>query len=152
MGVIEARRARRALDARLADFGASERYAVPQSGWVRAIRDALGMTAAELGARIGVSHVAVVVLEQSERNGTARLETLRRAADALDCKLVYAFIPNRGLEASVRTQAERAADNDLGRVQHTMALEDQQEPIGYEAREDVIRQLMETRGLWSRRS
>lgn len=151
MRASEAKRGRRALDERLIDLGPSERYAVPHSGWVRAIRDALRMTAAELGARVGVSHVAIVELERSERNGTARLDTLRRAAHALDCTLVYAFIPNRSLEATVRAQAERVTGDELERVQHTMALEDQAEPVGPEAREDVVQQLVESKGLWSRK-
>ncbi len=151
MTTRESKNARVALDERLSPLGPAERYAVPRSGWVRAIRDALGMSAAELGRRLGVSHVSVVELERSERNGTARLDTLRRAAAALDCTLVYAFIPTDSLDATIRAQAERIADEDLQRIQHSMAIEDQAEPIGAETREDVVQQLIDTRGLWSRR-
>lgn len=140
------------LDARLGTLAPSDTFAVPRSGWVRAIRDALGMPAAELGRRLGVSHTAVFELERSERAGTARLDTLRRAADALDCTLVYAFVPNRGLEATVRTHAEELIDQDLRRVEHTMALEDQATPTRPHAREELIQQLVDSRGLWSRRS
>ena len=148
----ESKRARSALDSRLGTLGPATRYAIPRFGWVRAVRDALGMSAAELGRRIGVSHAAVFELERSERSGTAGLDTLRRAAEALDCTLVYAFIPRQGLETTVRAQAEERADEDLRHVEHTMALEDQAEPVGPEVREDVIQRLIDSRGLWSRRA
>jgi predicted DNA-binding mobile mystery protein A len=147
----ESKRGRAALDSRLSSLGPTDKYAPPRSGWVRAVRDALGMSAAELGRRMGVSHSAVFELEGSERSGTTRLDTLRRAAEALDCTLVYAFIPRDGLEATVRARAEELADEDLRHVKQTMALEDQAEQVGPEAREEIIQQLIDSRGLWSRR-
>lgn len=146
----ESRRARQALDTRLNSLGSADAYVAPRAGWVRAIRDALGMSAAELGHRLGVSHPAVFELERSERNGTARLDTLRRAAEAMDCELVYAFIPRYGLEKTVRAQAQEIADEDLRRVAHTMALESQAEPVTPDIREDVIERIIDSRGLWSR--
>ncbi|HXA60594.1 MAG TPA: mobile mystery protein A [Streptosporangiaceae bacterium] len=118
-------RARRSLDMRLSQLGAAARYQAPQSGWVRAIRDALGMSAAELGRRMGVTGPAVSALERSEREDTARLETLRRAAAAMDCTLVYMFVPNRGLEETVQEHAQQMARSQLAHVANTMALEDQ---------------------------
>src|SRR5712691_1636902 len=121
----ESKNARLALDSRLSSLGPVDKYAVPRSGWVRAVRDALGMSAAEVGRRMGVSHVSVLELERNESKGTARLDTLRRAAEALDCTLVYAFIPRQGLEATVRARAEELADEDLRHVEQSMSLEDQ---------------------------
>ena len=51
--------------------------------------------------------------------------SLRRAAEAMECELVYAFVPKVSLEASLRTQAEKAAKKNMGIVSHTMRLEDQ---------------------------
>ncbi len=119
------RRARASLDARLTPLGPAQRYRAPHSGWVRAIRDALGMSAADLGRRMKITGPAVSALERSERDGTAGLNTLRRAADALDCTLVYAFIPNHGLDETVRRQATKTAREQLVHVKKTMALEDQ---------------------------
>ena len=143
--------ARRSLDRRMSDLGPAERWEVPRSGWVRAIRDALGMTAQELGRRLGVTQPAVFALEKSELGGGVRLDTLRRAAEAMDCTLVYAFVPDRSLEATVRTRAESIADEELRRVGQTMALEDQAVRFTPEARETLIRSIIDSRGLWSRR-
>ena len=148
----ESRLARRALDSRLHSLGSAATFVVPQAGWVRAIRNALGMSAAELGRRMGVSHAAVFELERSEQKGSVRLDTLRRAAEAMDCDLKYVFIPRNGLESTVRSQAEEIADKDLRRVAHTMALEDQAEPVTEELREELVQRLIDSRSLWSRRT
>jgi predicted DNA-binding mobile mystery protein A len=99
--------------------------AQPYGGWVRAIREALGMTAADLAERMGVSQPSVTRLEKSERDRGARLDTLIRAADALECDFVYALVPRRPLDEMVNGQARRRARERVGQVAHTMALEDQ---------------------------
>lgn len=141
--------ARRALDARFADLQPAARWASPKAGWIRAIRDALGMSGAALADRMGVTEPAVFALERTERQGTARLDTLRRAAAALDCTLVYAMIPNQELEQTVRQQAERIVDHRLARVRQTMTLEDQDVPMADQTREDLIEHAAGRRGLWS---
>lgn len=148
----QASRARRALDARFKEFRPPSRWATPRGGWVRAIRDALGMPAAALAERMGVSEPAVFALERTERQGTARLDTLRRAADALGCTLVYALIPNKDLEQIVREQAEQIVDDELIRVRQTMALENQEASMADEEREELIKHVANTRHLWSARS
>ena len=142
--------ARRELDQRLTAVPGGDTLAVPKGGWIRAIRDAMGMTAAQLGARMGISQPSVVELERNERSGTIRFESLRRAAAALDCTLVYAFVPNGTLGSQVRAQAERVADEDLARVDRSMSLEDQSSPASTDAREELIRQLIESRRLWDK--
>ena len=103
------------LDRRFKEFGAVRRYAAPVRGWVKAVREALGMTTAQLAKRLGVKQPSVVAIEQSEAKGTIELATLRRVAEALDCTLVYAFVPNKPLETMVQvagapffTPAQRA--------------------------------------------
>jgi predicted DNA-binding mobile mystery protein A len=83
------------------------------------------MTAEELGERMGISQPSVTRLEKSERVDGLRLDTLKRAADALECDLVYALVPKRPLDEMVNDQARRRALARVGQVAHTMALEDQ---------------------------
>lgn len=117
--------ARRALDDRLRRVDLSLLRDQPTRGWIRAIRDALGMTSRQLASRLGVSQVAVTKLERSEVDGSARLESLRRAAAALDCDLVYALVPRSTLDETVRQRASLLAGQDLHKVDRTMRLEDQ---------------------------
>src|ERR1700730_5246061 len=81
----------------------------PPKGWVRAIRDALGMTTTQLARRIGVSQPRVVELEQSEVSGSITLHSLQRAAEALGCRVVYALVPDKPLEITLRRRAEEVA-------------------------------------------
>jgi predicted DNA-binding mobile mystery protein A len=120
-----AAQARARLDSRFKAMGPSVRQSQPVRGWIRAIREALGMTAEQLGKRLGVKQPSVVALEQSEAKGTIELATLRRVAEALDCTLVYALVPNKPLEQTVRDRARLFARRRLEPIEHSMALEDQ---------------------------
>jgi predicted DNA-binding mobile mystery protein A len=116
--------ARRALDRTLSPLLKLPRGR-PRRGWVRAIRDALGMTAAQLGDRIGVTQSTIQRLETSEAADTIQLNSLRRLAEGLNCELVYALIPRDGLTATYDAAARAVARRELARVSHSMALEDQ---------------------------
>ena len=69
----------------------------------------------------------VVNLQKSEAEYRITLGSLRAAADALGCQLVYALVPKSG---SIQDLAERrarakAAENVRAVDEHSMALEDQ---------------------------
>jgi predicted DNA-binding mobile mystery protein A len=144
------KRARERLDERLAPLKPADRFRAPPKGWVRAIRDALGMTGVQFARRLRVRPPSVAALEASEASGTIQLNTLRRAAEALDCTLVYALVPNDSLEGAVRTRARTIALHDLGRVAHTMRLEAQETSDANinERVEAYIRDTMRERDLW----
>ncbi|MEP7000524.1 MAG: mobile mystery protein A [bacterium] len=153
---------RRQLSTALARYVGVSRTPRPRDGWVTAIREAFDMTVRQFAERLGVSPSNVVRLEQRERDDTITLGTLRRAADALDCDLVYAIVPRMAttskandhlLDGIIEARAREVAAAQLGRVAHTMALEDQS--VGYaDMRAQVAeraRVLAETpRHLWDR--
>jgi predicted DNA-binding mobile mystery protein A len=132
----------RHLDQRFAALRPLAKSARPPKGWLRAIRDALGMTTAQFGRRLGVSQPRIVELEQSEASGHVTLHTLQRAAEALGCRLVYALIPERPLAETVREQAELVATRQLANVEQTMRLEDQAVQ-GKAATKELRRRLIE---------
>src|SRR5579859_2649935 len=143
--------ARKHLERRLAPLR-SDDYTRPPRGWIKAIRDALGMTAAQLGERIGISQPRVARLERAEVEGGLTLRTLRQVAEGMDCTLVYALVPNQPLDAMLRKRAELAADRQLYRTNHTMKLENQAvETSDMKAeRERLVASLMQgdPRRLW----
>jgi predicted DNA-binding mobile mystery protein A len=118
-------KARSRLDERFAEIGPSSRFTPPARGWIKAVREALGMTTAQLAVRMRVKQPSVVGLERSEAKGSIELATLRRAAAALDCTLIYALVPNKSLETTVRERAREFARQRLEPVEHSMLLEDQ---------------------------
>ena len=113
------------LDKRFCQIGPVSRFNVPVRGWVKAIRAGLGMSSEQLAKRLGVKQPSVVAMEQSEAKGTIELATLRRVAEALDCTLVYALVPNKPLETIVRDRARILLRRRRAPVEHSMLLEDQ---------------------------
>jgi predicted DNA-binding mobile mystery protein A len=116
--------ARKQLDRRLAPL-ARAKLTRPPRGWIKAIRDALGMTSAQLGQRIGVSQSRITRIEKDEAGDAITLATLRKAAEGLNCTLVYALVPNESLDAIVQARARAAAEAQLARTHHSMKLENQ---------------------------
>lgn len=143
---------RRQLDKRLNAMCNAEEFTRPQRGWVKAIREALGMTTAQLAKRLGVSQPRVVGIEQAEAKGAITLDSLERAAHALDCQLVYALVPRKPLDALIAERASRLATTRLNSTRHSMALEAQALDANDEdeQRKRLIRQLIEQAGseLW----
>jgi predicted DNA-binding mobile mystery protein A len=102
---------RRDLDQRLARY--DDRVGPPPvTGWVRAIREALGMSQFELGQRMGVSQPRVAQIERAEGDGSVELSTIGRTAVALGCSLRYVLAPDESLERMVRRQALDKAGGD----------------------------------------
>ena len=125
--------------------------AAPRSGWIRAIRDALGMSTSELARRMGVSKARVGQIERGERERTITLDTLERAARALGCRVEYVLVPREPLDDLVWAQAMAKARAEIGAVDHTMELEDQRPDLGSSAAriEEAARHHLDKRGLWS---
>jgi len=142
-------RSRELLDGHFEEWQHLRQLARPPRGWVRAVREALGMSAAALAARLGTTAGAVTRLEQSEAADRIRLDTLRRAADALGCDLVYLLVPRRPLNAIVRDRARELAHRQVSAVEQTMRLEDQATGRAKEMEDQLISQLLERGGLWS---
>lgn len=143
--------ARKQLDKRFDLLRPVSNFARPPRGWLRAIREALGITSAQLAARLHVSQSRVSALERAEADDSVTLATLRRAAEALDSTLVYALVPRQRLETLLMERARAVADEKLSRVNQTMQLEDQglsPEELDSE-RERLSRELAQNpRRLW----
>lgn len=114
------------LDAALNCFEPIKTVSVPQKGWIRAIRTALGMTGSQLGRRLNTSRQRVARIEQDEKLGRVTLNTMQAAAEAMDCVFVYGLVPKESLEQTVREQARRVAMNRMSRSNQMMRLEQQE--------------------------
>lgn len=113
------------LDKRLTTLRPLTQALRPSRGWVRAIRETLGMTTRQLGVRMGVSQPRIIKLEKSEVDGSITLDSLERAAQAMGCRVVYALVPERPLGDTLQERATQIADRQLASVEQTMRLEDQ---------------------------
>jgi len=117
---------REQLDASLKRFSPLLDVTPPPKGWIRAIRDALGMTAKQVASRLGVAQQSVARIEKEELAGSVTIKTMRRVAETFDCVFVYGFVPRDSLENAVKNQAEMVARKRLSRVSQTMRLENQE--------------------------
>ena len=146
--------ARKQLERRIAPLRNMESsLARPPRGWIKAIREALGMTTRQLAMRLGVAPSRIPAIEKGEVHGSLTLQSLREAAEALDCRLVYALVPRKPLEELLRERARAYASERLQSIHHTMHLENQaMEGEDFEAeRERLIDDLIKNdlRHLWS---
>lgn len=110
----------------LKTFEAAKQEPRPQRGWLRAVREALGLTLEIVGTKLGQSRRRIQEFEEAEANDRITLHSLRRVAAAMDCELVYAIVPKSGTitELAERRVRNQAAEDVLD-VEHSMALEDQ---------------------------
>ena len=119
---LRAKQLERALEV----FAPAKDSSRPQKGWLRAIREATGVSLRELAIRLKRTPTLAAKLEKSEAEYRITLASLRDAADALGCQLVYALVPKSGSIDDLAQQGARteAAEN-VRAVEHSMTLEDQ---------------------------
>jgi predicted DNA-binding mobile mystery protein A len=113
------------LDKRLTELRPLAEAVRPPRGWVRAIREALGMTTGQLGKRMKVHQPRIVELEKAESKGNITMQSLERAAEALGCRMVYALVPLKPLTTTLEERALQVAERQLSSVEQTMRLEAQ---------------------------
>ncbi len=137
---------RQQLDTTLRKFRPFVDIATPPKGWIRAIRDALGMSCRQLADRLNVTRQCASLIEKNELTGSATLKTMRKIAERLDCAFVYGFVPRTSLEQIVRNRAREIAGERLTRASQTMMLEKQalSKKEDEKALSDMIKELIDT--------
>ena len=115
------------LESRIQLFSPTRQLPNPPTGWIRAIRLALGMSLQQLANKLSKTKQSVQEIEIREKEGAITLKTLRETARALDMELVYGFVPNEGsMEAYIDRKARKMAEKIVFRTSNTMKLEDQE--------------------------
>lgn len=99
---------------------------MPDGGWIRTIREALGMSTYDLANRVGLDQSRISKIETQEVGGDLMLSTLKKLAEGLNMKFVYGFVPETTLEETVQEQARKIVTNQMDRLNHTMRLEQQE--------------------------
>jgi predicted DNA-binding mobile mystery protein A len=101
----------------------------PPEGWLRTVRNALGMSGAELAKKMSVTRARVTQAEHAELTGGITLKSMRATAEAMGCRFVYAIIPSSGrVEDIITAQARKKAMALVGAASKHMALENQALP------------------------
>ncbi len=119
---------RQGLDKRLSQLQKAKESAVrPTRGWLRAVRESIGAKQDAVAKRMGVKRQSYARLEVTEAQGSISLNSLQKAADAMDCEVIYYLLPKPAVAANYTELAKRhdPAFKHLKAAEHSMALEDQ---------------------------
>ena len=114
------------LNNKMLSFVSLKQVAMPPTGWIKAIRNAIGMSMQQLGNKLKVSKQGVMDIEKREKEGSITIKSLREIARVMDMQLVYGFVPNDGsLDALIEKRATELAKQIVMRTANTMNLENQ---------------------------
>jgi len=140
----------RQIDQRILALQESARSMKGVDSWIGYFRKALGMTLSQLASRMEISYTAARELEQGEMSERITLRSLKRAAGALNCELVYAFVPRSGLDEMRENQARAKARSILKRARLQMEMEDQAVSRDEEEKlfEELVQKIKASKKLW----
>ena len=115
------------LNDKMLVFASLKQVAIPPTGWVRAIRTALGMSMEQLGNKLSITKQSIQDIENREKDGAITIKSLKELGKAMNMQLVYGFVPNDGsLDALIEKKANELAAKIVQRTSNTMKLEDQE--------------------------
>jgi predicted DNA-binding mobile mystery protein A len=115
------------LQQKMLSYSSLGKVAPPPTGWIKAVRTALGMSLQQLSNRLSKTKQSIQEIEQREKEGSITIKTLRETARALDMQLVYGLVPKDGtLENLIERKAIDLATQIVMRTNNTMKLEDQE--------------------------
>jgi len=114
------------LNEKLAQLTVLQHVNVPPIGWIKAIRNGIGMSMEQLGKKLSITKQGVMDIEKREKEGAVTIKSMQELAKALDLKFVYGFVPNAGsLEQMIENRVLEIATKIVERTSTTMKLEDQ---------------------------
>lgn len=115
------------INSKMLAYASLQKVAPPPTGWIKAVRTAIGMSLQQLSNRLSITKQSVQEIEQREKDGSLTIKSLREAAKALDMQLVYGFVPADGsLEELINRKAKELAKQIVLRTSNSMKLEDQE--------------------------
>jgi predicted DNA-binding mobile mystery protein A len=114
------------LNTKMLNFATLTKITIPPTGWIKAIRNALGMSMQQLGNKLSVSKQGILAIEKREIDGSITIKSLKEIGNALDMQLVYGFVPKDGsLDALIEKKVTALATKIVLRTANTMKLEEQ---------------------------
>ncbi len=114
------------LNEKLNQLTGLQHVIIPPIGWIKALRNGIGMSMEQLGNKLSITKQGVMDIEKREKEGAITIKSMKEIAKAMDMQFVYGFVPNEGsLEQMIETRALEIATKIVERTSTTMKLEDQ---------------------------
>ncbi len=98
---------------------------LPREGWLRTVRRALGMSAAQLARRLNVTRANISKIEKMELTGNVTIKTMQDLAGTMGCRFVYAIVPDTSIDEILASRARLKAKRIVEHAGKHMALEAQ---------------------------
>lgn len=122
----------------------------PKEGWINEIRKSLGMTYRNLAEKLKVSPPMIKSYEKSEINNKITIETLSKVAESMNCKFVYAIIPEISLQKIIYDRTDEVVDYIMDKSNRLMELENQNTNNEFkkQQKKEIVRNL-ENKNIWN---
>jgi predicted DNA-binding mobile mystery protein A len=119
------------------------------SSWIDYVRSGLGMTIGQLAKRLKITQPSLSGLIKQEKEGRITINKLREIADAMDCELIYGFVPRHKIEDIILNQAIKKTSNLMDEAETHMALEDQKVLLNKDERlKELVQEKIFSKYLW----
>jgi predicted DNA-binding mobile mystery protein A len=119
--------------------------------WIDYVRLGLGMSLTQLAARLGITQASVSGSIKLEKEGRITINKLREVADAMDCDLIYEFVPRKKLEDIIRDQAVKKTLELMSETDTHMTLENQKITLDKDERlKDLVEERIYSKYLWDK--
>ena len=114
------------LNEKMLQLDGMQHVIVPPIGWIKAIRNGIGMSMEQLGKKLSITKQGVMDIEKREKEGAITIKSMQEIAKAIDMQFVYGFVPDAGsLDQMIEMRALEMATKIVQRTSTTMKLEDQ---------------------------
>jgi predicted DNA-binding mobile mystery protein A len=114
------------LNEKMDQLNGMQHVIVPPIGWIKAIRNGIGMSMEQLGKKLSITKQGVMDIEKREKKGAITIKSMQEIAKAMDTQFIYGFVPNAdSLEQMIENRALEIATKIVERTSTSMKLEDQ---------------------------
>ena len=115
------------LNEKMLQLAGMKHVIIPPIGWIKAIRNGIGMSMEQLGKKLSITKQGVMDIEKREKEGAITIKSMQEIAKAIDMQFVYGFVPDAGsLDQMIEMRALEMATKIVQRTSNTMKLEDQE--------------------------
>ena len=115
------------LNEKMLQLAGMKHVIIPPIGWIKAIRNGIGMSMEQLGKKLSITKQGVMDIEKREKEGAITIKSMQEIAKAIDMQFVYGFVPDAGsLDQMIEMRSLEMATKIVQRTSNTMKLEDQE--------------------------
>jgi predicted DNA-binding mobile mystery protein A len=115
------------LNEKMLQLAGMKHVIIPPIGWIKAIRNGIGMSMEQLGKKLSITKQGVMDIEKREKEGAITIKSMQEIAKAIDMQFIYGFVPDAGsLDQMIEMRALEMATKIVQRTSNTMKLEDQE--------------------------